>query len=386
MEVTIIIALVLYALAIIMAIKLIKNVLVAIGTILLISLLLISGTGLFVYTEVVELQETFPVSNNLFLLTEGDTVLSGMVMLPVVEDGPAQNMQFLDNESISSLNAYLSSEDFDSMRDVVRTSDFLDEDIVSENDLMDETYKIVFFELAVIESSPVEEIDLAALAGVDHGGDIFRPIPREDSILMIREDEPWERLANFIGPEAPDLSELEASLEEQGFEIINETEDIDEAVDESRKEIVDGLRRGMLEQFGNDDLGSLMFMLNIFSIFEQEGPEGLMYLYEHYSAENIYIRDESIIFDLLRLSPDALVTAVINEAHNAASAVGGEVADRVSDDIEDAQEEAVDEDDDSEEIPDLDDVADDMEMDTEDIEEIIADEEIDNGEMIEDDE
>ncbi|MFP4656886.1 MAG: hypothetical protein ACLFNK_04905 [Candidatus Woesearchaeota archaeon] len=334
MEITIIIALVLYALAIIMAIKLIKNVIVTIGTILLISLLLVAGTGLFVYNEVVEFQETFPVSNNLLLLTEGEDLMSGVVMLPSTGDGIQESMKFLNTTMLDSLEAHLSSEEFDEIRGVVKTSDYIDEETIEQNDYLEETYKVVFIEMDVLKDSPVGDIDLAALAGTTEADSIFSTIPKEDSIEIIKSDEPWDLVHDFVDVGEPDLSGLEASLEDRGFEILNETEeDINNSVNEMKAEIVEGLREGMRVQFGNDDLGSLMFLLNVVSIMEQGGTEGMAYLYEQYSEENIYIKDDSIIFDLLRMSPDSLVTAVIRETNTAASGVGDEVADRTSDDV-----------------------------------------------------
>ena len=332
MEVTIIIALILYALAIILAIKLIKNVLVTIGTIIVISLLLMAATGLFVYNEIDELQNTLPVSNNLVLLTEQQQVLSGAVILPMDGGMLHEGIKFLDNETINYLSDYLSSEDYDSMLDVVRTSDFMDSQIISERDLLDETYKIFFIDMNVLKESPVDVINLAELAGVDSGEFIFNQIPRDSVIEMIRSDDPWSLLADFIDVSVPDLSALEAQLEQQGLEILDETyDDLNNRTDEIKDEIISGLREGLISQFGNDDLSSLLFLLNLFSLIENEGAEGMMYLYNQYSDENIYIKDDSIIFSLLRLSPDALINAVINEAHNAASSMSDQVSERISD-------------------------------------------------------
>ena len=331
MEVTIIIALILYALAIILAIKLIKNVLVTIGTIIVISLLLMAATGLFVYNEIDELQNTLPVSNNLILLTEQQQVLSGAVILPIEGGMLHEGIKFLDNETVDYLSSYLSSEDYDSMLNVIRTSDFVDSQIIEERDLLDETYKIFFIDITVLKESPVNEINLAELAGVDSGDFIFDPIPRDSVIEIIRSDDPWLLLADFIDVSVPDLSALETQLEQQGLEILDETyDDLDNRTDEIKNEIISGLREGLISQFGHDDLSSLLFLLNLFSLIENEGAEGLMYLYTHYSDENIYIKDDSIIFSLLRLSPDALITAVINEAHNAASSMSDQVSDRIA--------------------------------------------------------
>ncbi len=357
MEITIIIALVLYALAIVMAIKLIKNVLVAIGTILLISLLLMAGTGLFVYNEIDEMQQTFPVSNNLVLLTDGATVFSGAVILPSTEDVLHESIRFLEDAEIADLESHLAEEDYDAMRSVVSTSDFIDEDVMEAEDLLDETYKIFFIDMEVLENSPVEAIDLGALAGMDPAESIFLPIPREDSLEIIRSDDPWALLLNFVHVPTPDLEDLERQLEEQGFEILDETEDeLNETIDETRQEVVDGLREGLEVQFGHADLPTMMFLLNLFSVMEQEGADGMMYLYRQYSDENIYIKDGSIIFDLLRLSPDALVTAVIRETHNAASSMGDRIADEVAEENLPVEDGDVDDGDDG--IPDIDEIAD----------------------------
>ena len=337
MEVSIIIGLVLYAVCIFLIIKFVKNILVAIGTVLLFSVLFIAGTGFFIYGEVMELQQEFPISNNLLLLRNNDEIVAGLVLLPSQEDGLMDNLRILDDSHISLLSSHLASEDEDSMFDVVRSSDFLSSEMIEENELNDDTYKIIFVEMSVLEEAPVDAIDFSEVTGQTPEESLFEPIPMTTIIEMFESDDPWELMIDYIRSDiqTPDLSELEQMLEEMNLTIIESGYDVD-----PRRDTLDGLRVGLVEQFGNDDMKGFAFLLSLATISTYENAEGVKYLFSKYKDEEIYIRDTSIIFDLIRLSPNALIDAVVQESGNVVTEARDRIessADAADDYVEDVE-------------------------------------------------
>ena len=331
MEVSIIIGLVLYAVCIFLIIKFVKNILIAIGTILLFSILFIAGTGFFIYGEVMELQQEFPISNNLLLLRDGDQIVTGLVLLPSQEEGLMDNLRILDDSHIMSLTNYLETDDEEAMLDVVKSSDFIPYELIDESEFNDDTYKIIFVEMSVLEESPVEAIDFSEVTGQSPEESLFNPIPMTTIVDIFYSEEPWEIMIEYIKSDmlSPDLSEIEQMLEEMNLTVVDSGYDVD-----PRRDTIDGLRVGLIEQFGNDDLKGFAFLLSLATISTHENTEGVKYLFSKYKDEEIYIRDTSIIFDLIRLSPNALIDAVVQETGN----VAGEIRERVDSGIDNGAE------------------------------------------------
>ncbi len=327
-EVSIIIGLVLYAICIFLIIKFVKNILVAIGTVILFSVLFIAGTGFFIYGEIMELQQEFPISNNLLLLRDGDTVSAGIVLLPSQEEGLMDNMRILNDSQIMQLSNYLANDNEEAMFDVISSSDFMSAEVIASNEFNDDTFKIVFVEMSVLEEAPVSSIDFSDITGQSPEEALFDPIPMTTIIELFDSDDPWGLMLNYVRSDlqAPDLSELEQMLEEMNLTIIESGYDLD-----PRADVLDSLRFGLVEQFGNDDIRGFAFLLSLATISTYERSEGVKYLFSKYKDEEIYIRDTSILFDLIRLSPNALIDAVVQETGN----VAGEIRERVESEVDD---------------------------------------------------
>ena len=335
MELSIIIGLVLYAACIFLIIKFVKNILVAIGTILLFSVLFLTGTGFFIHSEISELQQEFPVSNNLLLLRDGDQVLAGLVILPSEDNNLMDGLRILEYHHIGNLSEHLASDNEDLMFEVVRSSNFIDEEIIENSEFRDNTYKIIFVEASVIEDSPFGYIDFSSLTGMDPEDSIFKPIPSSSVLDIMKSDDPWELLLDYVREDdvSVDFSEFEQMLEEMNLTIVESGFENDPRVDK-----LDAIRFGLVEQFGNDDVGGFLFLLSLASISTNEDAEGIRYLFSKYKDEEIYIRDTSIIFDLLRLSPNALIDRVIQESGNAVQEVRSRVESEFDEDVIDYED------------------------------------------------
>ncbi len=360
MEISIIIGLVLYALAIILTIKLAKNVLIAIGTILLISVLLVAGTGFFIYSDISGIQDRLPSSNNLILLREGDDVHAGVAVMPG-ESFSIENLVMLDDDPLQRISDYMSDGEDDAMFGVVRTSDFMDEEMMEELDLYDETYKILFVDMTVLEDSPADTIDVSSIAGGE-AGVLVEEIPKETSLEMIRDDSMgWSNVTQYINVDGmmPDTDDIEASLEDMGMDVVDTGED------ELRDEMLEGIREGLVEEFGNDDIGGFFFFLSMASIIDHQ--DGMRYLLDSYRDEDIYVEESSITFDLLRMSPDVLLDAVLSETQGLAEEAS-------SYGQEQTQDEAPQQVDSPEEDVDIEDPLE--EMDEEEIQDMVSDDDI----------
>jgi hypothetical protein len=326
-EVTIIIGLVLFAVAIFLAFKLIKNVLVAVATIFGISIVLIAGLSFFLYSEVSEIQTEFPNSNNLVLLKQGDKILTGIVLLPSEELDLVNGMKIIEQEDIDALSEFLADGDIEGMHSVVRSSDFLPEEVVEQAGYNDDTYKIVFVEYDVLKNAPIDELDVSDITGTT--GSILEPIPQEEVLSLLESENPWDGLTEYVvtGQEQFE-EEVAEQFEEMNFTVVGSSDD------DLREELLDGMKTQLNEQFGTDDIKGLIFIMDLSAIASAEDAEGLKYLFSEYKDENIFLSETSVLFDLIRLSPNSLIDAVVDQTGVAVSEVKGKVQEYTDEDIE----------------------------------------------------
>ncbi|MFW6231111.1 MAG: hypothetical protein ACOC32_03755 [Nanoarchaeota archaeon] len=335
MEITIIIGLVFFALSIFLVFKFIKNVAVAILTALTISVLLVAGVGFFVFDEVQEMQERFPTSNNLVLLRDGDTVMTGLVLLPAEEMDLMEQMKFLDRTSIDELTSKLSAGEMDKMFTVVETSSYLPEDMLQRRGYSEDTYKIIFVDYSVLKDSPVTELDVSRITDASGSDTIIKPIPQEDVLKLLKAADPWEELFPYVNLRGDALDTLDTDELEERFDGMNFTI-VETPEDAMKREILDQIRGQLEEQFGTDDIKGLLFLLEMAAIFNHNDTEGMLYIFEKYQGEEIAVQNQSIIFDLARLSPTSLIEAVVSETGNAANDIKAKV-----DDYQDSSDDAV---------------------------------------------
>lgn len=309
---------VLFAVAIFLAIKFIKNVVAAIFTVFLISIVLVAGTGFFVYHDVNELQTEFPNSNNLLLLKQGDKILTGIVLLPSEQLDLINNMKMLKPEHIEALSNYLAKNDMNGMLSVVKSSDFLPENVLNDSGYNDETYKIVFVDYNVLKDAPLDKLDVSDITG--NSGSILDPIPQEDVLNILDSETPWKDLEKYVVTGQKGLEQQIADkFKDMNFTVIETSND------ELRVEILDGLRKQLVQRFATDDVKGLIFVMDLTAIVNSNGADGLKYIFSQYQNESIYLSKSSILFDLIKLSPNSLINAIVDQAGNAA----GEMKDKV---------------------------------------------------------
>ena len=323
MEITIIISLILFAISVLLVFKFIKNIVAALASVVLLSLVFVAATGFFVYNDIRELQEKFPASTNVVLLTSEDEVLTGLILLPSDDFDPVGSMRMMSNTTLQEFDDLYSEDDIEAMKGVLKTSDFFDDERIENNGFADRTYKLIFVDYEVLTDAPIQTINVSSMVGASSESSKIRAISKDEALELLESDDPWVDFVEYVSVDSRmeavesiqdqfNGTDLEIMTNETKAELISETADEIEAI--------------MTDQFGSSDLKALIFMLNIGAILDEE-KEGVTYLFTQFKDENIHLSDESVVFDVARLSPESLLTSVLDEGKNAAGEARSAVID-----------------------------------------------------------
>lgn len=313
MEITIIIGLVLFLVCVFLAIKLIKNLLLSIGTILLLSLIFIAGTGFFLYTEAMDIKDNFPTSVNQFLLVDGDDILTGMVLLPSDKFNPMESLKPLPSEKEADLKSHFKTNEYNLMLSDITQSDF---NLTGYNE---NSYLTVFIDMSVVENSPMNSFDLSAIMD-DPALNSVGALDKDFIINLLRSEDAWDYLTSYLVDNMTfDIdSFLAASGNDNPLDFIL-PEDVELTVEQKtqlvEEKIIPVLKSALRGSLGTTDLKPVVFMLFMGGTATHD--EGLKYMFLQYKAENMYVYPQNIIFDIFRLSPASLFNKVLENAKGA---------------------------------------------------------------------
>lgn len=326
MEIAIIIGFVLFLVCIFLAFKFIKNILLAIGAVFLFTIFFVGGIAAFTYSEVKEMQAYGLTSANQLLLVDDDEVITGVTILPAKKFSPLDNLKPLSEQTVDELSTLYQNKEKKQMLKVTKLSEFYTPEEIEMEQYKEEVYKIVFIEMDVLENSPLDSFKFSDVLGEDAAiADALGEFSRGDIIELLSSEDEWEFMTehvmenfDFSGSAVSNLVSEDDLPTGMSIEDLADIEDItlsgEQKLSIVEEQVISMLRSVLLDMFGTDDLKLVMFVLNVGAIAGSDEVDGITYLFKEYKQKRIDIYPSSIIFDIIRLSPDSLIDKVKSEA------------------------------------------------------------------------
>lgn len=284
MELFIMIGLVLFIVAAIILLKVMKHVFTAVISVIGLFLVLTAAVGFIAYNDVMEIKDTAPNTPNLFLLNDRTDIIAGVAFDPdtkPIEEG----IKPLDQEQLDFVIS--NRKNLEREKTIEELKDEVDE-------IDEELFKIITFDINVIEEAPLEELNLQ-----------FINIEKETIIDLLRSEDIYGDISELMVEEDSVMEEMQ---EEMPFDI---------NVSDIAKEELEKQARDALEEFASteEELKGMLFMLSIGAIVEENTMDGVRFMFENYKEDDITIYPETITFSILKLSPQSLVNQIIQEVN-----------------------------------------------------------------------
>ena len=296
---------ILFIVASIFLAKFIKHVFLASLAIFGLLLILTAIFGYSIYKDAMQIKDDAPNKPTLFVLTnEDDEILTSFLLDPTQKDSLQEMIIPLDSDSNQNLEAVLNE----------NPSNILEE-VNSNTGIDQELFKIVDFDISVIENSPIETVDMQILN-----------VSKDDVVEILESDDVYSTMVD-VALASPEIKsqiielvkiELESgtgmSLEELGLS----DEDIDQIDINNipKEEIIEQLKSGFLSDLAEspDELKSMIFLGFITKASADNPEEMVKYYFENYKDGSITVMPDSISFALLKMSPKAIISEAINIA------------------------------------------------------------------------
>jgi hypothetical protein len=288
LEVFVLVALISFVIAAIVLLKFVKHTAVAIISIIGLFLVLNAAIGFLVYQDVMEIREKSTDSPDLFLLKDNNQIISGVALDPSIS--PIEDaVSPLSVEQLVYLNEQYDSGNKDEVLKEFQDYSFL---------VNDEVFKIVEFDISVIENAEIEDINVQMFTVKK--SDILRLLNSEDvfgdMVNVVLEDEQFLNQINMIFP-----------LDEYDIDIKNIPKDnLKSQLKENLKDFATT----------DEEAKGLIFMLAVGAIVQDNQAESVKYIYGNYKEGDIVIYPESITFSILKLSPKSVVEQVITQVND----------------------------------------------------------------------
>lgn len=277
----ILVGLVLFVVASIVLLKIIKHTIVAIFSIIGLFLLLSAGVGFMVYNDVMEIKDNVMEKPSVFLLVEQEEVMAGVIFNPSIEQLEEAVSPLGQDEII-----YIEEKEDDYDTIITEMKDV-------STDLDAELFRIVEFDKSIIEESEVETINIQ-----------FFEIEKEQLLMLLESDSILDDIVDIILEDQQLWQSIQAELPDVDIEGL------------AKEEIMYDLQTYMGDfAQTNTEIKGILFMLALGSIFEGNPSEGAVYFYDCFKEEKINIHPESISFSLLKLSPKNIVEAIIEQVN-----------------------------------------------------------------------
>lgn len=283
----------LFILAAIVLLKVIKHIFVAILSVLGLFIILVAAVGFSTYNDVMDIRERVQEETTLLVLEDEDSeVIAGIAVNPSIEP-IEEGIMPLDDRNIDFINNGIEKGDKDSI-----ITGLQERSLVVNNSL----FRIITISIDVLERAPLEEIDLEMVK-----------VPKEDMIDILMGDDVYGDITDLVMEDEDFLNTLEQN--------IPDTTDLSIDIENMAREELTAEIKESLSGYGNSDeqVKGVMFMLFMSSMVKDNTTESIEYLYNNYREEKIDIYPESITFSLLKLSPKQITEQVIkqvSEEHN----------------------------------------------------------------------
>jgi hypothetical protein len=281
LQVLILLGVLLFVVAAITLLKIIKHTIAAIFSIIGLFLILVAATGFLVYTDVMSIKDNVLSKPSLILLEGNNSVIvAGLIVEPDIQP-IEKGVIFLNKGQIEKIKETLKTK---------KPNELVKETKEIEPKLEDELFKVIIFKEKFIDNSPIQKINLQAME-----------VDKKDIIVLLNSNSLYYELATEIVDEGS-LTSMPLP-----FDI----------TDEDKAEIAEGIKDS-LKEFASDEeqAKSMMFALSVAAVFQEEKENTVKYVFSEFQKGNIAIYPDSITFSILRLAPQSIVTQVIEQLKN----------------------------------------------------------------------
>ncbi len=245
MSASIIIIVILYAIAAVFAFKLIKSVVKALFLVSAVALILIALGSFFIYKDVVDMKDNWPDSQKLLLLESDDMIITGFESTLSTTETPV----FLTASQISSLNSDYENNNLDSM--------------------LGSNYKMIIMDInSIADEVEAEEVTFNDLT-----------LKKSDIISVINSENSLDFMIDKIVEDRGLPADQRGTI---SSEVANE--------------------------FGDSArIKAMAFGLLVSQLFVEKGQESGLFIFQQYKAGNIGIYKETAIFKTMKFIPDFIL-------------------------------------------------------------------------------
>ncbi|MFP4111538.1 MAG: hypothetical protein ACLFPQ_06910 [Candidatus Woesearchaeota archaeon] len=283
LEVLIFIGLMLFIIAAIVLLKVVKHLFVAIISIIGLFLLLLAGVGFTVYDDVTDIREQITEQPSILVLQEDGNIIAAVGIDPEAET-IEQGLIPLGEDDINFIEETRERDESAPLTGLKEFSPDIEKDV----------FKIIEFDMAVLEDAPVDEMSVE-----------FVNLQREDVIALMRSDDLYSDMAGMVLDDPEFMEMIQSQI----------SPDMDINLEDIEKDEFEGILKESLSDFGSGEteIKGVLFVMFTAYMVKEGGSESIEYIYSNFREKNIIIYPESITFSVLKLAPKSIIEQVISQ-------------------------------------------------------------------------